>query len=158
MDDLINTLNNFKLGLSGIDDIISRLDNLTTQDSNYEWEQLVANYSKMKFLERMEPELSCSINLINSLNRFMEQMDKVSQYYIREIDWTRETDFRKEGAEIENYLSESINHNDPFKKLRFVINGYDILIPLVEGFREEKFVEEIEDEEFVQIFKKRKLN
>jgi len=137
-----------------IDEIIFQLDNLSTKDLNENWNFLVANYSKLKYLERMESELNENINLINSLRKFMEQIDKVSQHYLKEIIW----DFSHLYLKIKNKLIESINHNNPLIKLRYVIQAYDILVPIVEEIREQKYVEQIEDKEFIQTFKKRRIN
>ena len=134
-----------------IDEIILQLDNLSTKDLNENWNFLVANYSKLKYLERMDSELNENINLINSLRRFMEQIDKVSQYYLKEINWDRY-------LKIKNNLIDSINHNNPLIKLRYVIQAYDMLVPIVEEIREQKYVEQIEDKDFIQTFKKRRIN
>ena len=134
-----------------IDEIIFQLDNLSTKDLNENWNFLVANYSKLKYLERMDSELNENINLINSLRRFMEQIDKVSQYYLKEINWDRY-------LKIKNNLIDSINHNNPLIKLRYVIQAYDMLVPIVEEIREQKYVEQIEDKDFIQTFKKRRIN
>ena len=134
-----------------IDEIIFQLDNLSTNDLNENWSFLVANYSKLKYLERMDSELNENINLINSLRRFMEQIDKVSQHYLKEINWDRY-------LKIKNNLIDSINHNNPLIKLRYVIQAYDILVPIVEEIREQKYVEQIEDRDFIQTFKKRRIN
>ena len=101
MDNLINSLKNFKLGLCEIDEIINKLDNLSTYDSSYEWDLLVSNYSKMKYLKNMEDELKSSVNLLKSLSRFMEQIDKVTQYYLKMIDWNTES------KTIEDFLIKS---------------------------------------------------
>ena len=154
MDQLLKSLDNFKLGISGIDDIISEFDNLSTQDNNHEWEMLIANYSKLRYLENMEFELSG----LDSFRRFMEQIDKVTQRYLREINWNVDFEFIDESLEIKYNLSNSLNNNNPFKKLKYIIRAYDILVPIVEDFRKEKFVDVIEDLDFIKTFKKRRLN
>ena len=55
-------------------------------------------------------------------------------------------------------LEHSFDIQNPYDKLSYIIETYDNFIPLIESFREEKFVEEIKDEEFLQTFKKRKLS
>jgi len=154
MDNLLKSLNNFKLGVSGIDEIVNELDNLSTTDTNYEWEMLVANYSKLKYLEEMESELS---NL-DSFRRFMEQIDKVTQKYLREINWDADFEFIDESIDIKYNLCCSLNHNNPFKKLKHIIKAYDLLVPIVEDIRREKIVKEIHDEDFIKTFKKRRIN
>ena len=62
MDSLIQSLKKFELGDSGIDDIINKLNKLSTE--NDEWEILVKNYSKLKYLKNMESQLIHSKELI----------------------------------------------------------------------------------------------
>jgi hypothetical protein len=154
MDQLLKSLDNFKLGISGIDEIISEFDNLSTQDNNHEWEMLIANYSKLRYLENMEFELSG----LDSFRRFMEQIDKITQRYLREVNWDSDFEFIDESLEIKYNLSNSLNNNNPFKKLKYIVRAYDILVPIVEDFRKEKFVDIIEDLDFIKTFKKRRLN
>jgi hypothetical protein len=154
MEKLINSLNKFKLNNSGIDEIIRELDNLTTQDDSYEWNMLVANYSKLRFLQEMESEL----NNLDSFRRFMEQIDKVTQHYLKEINWDDSFEFIDESSEIKYNLNMSLNNNNPFKKLKYIIKAYDILVPIVEDVRSEKFMDQIEDQDFIKTFKKRRIN
>ena len=100
----------------------------------------------------MEDELKSSVNLLKSLSRFMEQIDKVTQYYLKMIDWNTESKI------IEEFLLKSLNFNDPFQKLDYIIKAYDILIPIIEDYNKEKHIQKIDDPEFFKTFKKRKLN
>jgi hypothetical protein len=130
--------------------LIYELDNLSTNDFNYEWDCLVENYSKLKYLDSIDYELIGSTKLMDSLRRFMEQIDKVSQHYLREILWEEYL------LEIKKYLSDSLNHNNPMTKLKCVVKAYELLVPVVEEIREQKCVQQIEDDEFIQTFKKRR--
>jgi hypothetical protein len=132
--------------ITDITQLIYELDNLSTNDLNYEWDCLVENYSKLKYLENIDYELIGSTKLMDSLRRFMEQIDKVSQHYLREILWEESL------LEIEKYLSYSLNHNNPITKLKYVIKAYELLVPVVEKIREQKCVQQIEDHEFIQTF------
>jgi len=126
--------------------LIYELDNLSTNDFNYEWDCLVENYSKLKYLDSIDYELIGSTKLMDSLRRFMEQIDKVSQHYLREILWEEYL------LEIKKYLSDSLNHNNPMTKLKCVVKAYELLVPVVEEIREQKCVQYIEDNEFIQTF------
>ena len=137
--------------ITDIDVLIYQLDNLSTNDLNHEWDCLVENYSKLKYLDSIDYELIGSIKLMDSLRRFMEQIDKVSQHYLREILWEEYL------LEIKKYLSDSLNHNNPIIKLKYVVKAYELLVPVVEEIREQKYVEQIEDKDFIQTFKKRRI-
>ena len=75
------------MDFSRIAALIYELDNLSTTDLNHEWDCLAENYSKLKYLESIDYEITGSIRLMDSLRRFMEQIDKVTQYYLQEILW-----------------------------------------------------------------------
>lgn len=132
--------------ITDITQLIFQLDNLSTNDFNHEWDCLVENYSKLKYLESIDYELIGSIKLMDSLRRFMEQIDKVSQHYLREILWEEYL------LEIKKYLSDSLNYNNPIIKLKYVVKAYELLVPVVEKIREQKCVQQIEDDEFIQTF------
>lgn len=146
MDSLIESLKKFDLGENGIDDIINKLNNLATSDPNYEWENLINNYSKLKYLKNMESKLIYSNELIKSLNNFMDSIDKINQYYLFHINFDYETRF------IEQFLGESLNFNCPFKKLNSVLNAYEIIIPIIEIERNEMHIKKINDINFLQTF------
>lgn len=132
--------------------LIYELDNLSTTDLNHEWECLAENYSKLKYLESIDYEITGSIRLMDSLRRFMEQIDKVTQYYLKEILWEGQT------IQIQKIFYESLNINNPIIKLKYVVKAYDLLVPIVEEIREQKYIQQIDDEEFIQTFKKRRIN
>ena len=138
------------MNFTDITQLIFQLDNLSTNEFNHEWDCLVENYSKLKFLDSIDYELIGSIKLMDSLRRFMEQIDKVSQHYLREILWEESL------IPIKKYLSDSLNHNNPITKLKYVVKAYELLVPIVEEIREQKCVRQIEDDDFIQTFKKRR--
>jgi len=155
MDSLIQSLKKFEIGESGIDDIINKLNKLSTE--NDEWEILVKNYSKLKYLKNMESQLIHSKELIKSLSTFMEKIDSVNQSYLKEINWLIDSDILEESKKIQLMLTESLNFNCPFKKLKYIIDAYDILIPIIEDFGRGKPNENIDDTQFLQTFKRRKI-
>ena len=134
------------MDITDIAALIYELDNLSTNDFNHEWDCLVENYSKLKYLDSIDYELIGSTKLMDSLRRFMEQIDKVSQHYLREILWEEYL------LEIKKYLSDSLNHNNPMTKLKCVVKAYELLVPVVEEIREQKCVQYIEDDDFIQTF------
>ena len=90
------------------------------------------------------------------LNVFLEEIDKTNQYYLRELDWESELSFLNKMMEIKNMLEVSLNMNDPYEKLEFIIKAYFMLLPIIEYYRKDKFVENIRDIQFLNNFKKRK--
>ena len=54
-------------------------------------------------------------------------------------------------------MEESLNINDPYEKLEIIIKSYFMFLPIIEYFREDKFVENITDIQFLKDFKKRKF-
>jgi len=157
MDSLLESLKNFQIGKSGIDDIVDKLNNLSTTDQDHEWDTLIGNYSKLKYLKNMESQLIHSKELIDSLRNFMEKIDLVNQYYLREINWLADTDILEESEKVELILSKSLNFNCPFQKLKGVVEAYDLLVPIVEDFRREKHIEIVDDSSFLKTFKRRKM-
>ena len=136
-----------------LEQVISKLSTLETVDLDYEWNLLASNYSKLKYLENIVknfyiPETDL---FLTSLSRFMNKIDKTNIYYLENIEL--ENEYRP----IRDYIEGSLKSTDPIEKLTLVMKAYNILIPLVEQFRNEN---SIEDREFLKEFNfnKVKLN
>jgi hypothetical protein len=153
MDLLIKSIEHFAISQnektfdSCLDEIIFRVNNLYTADSEFEWETLRENYSKIKYLNEVlnfyyVPQTKKLIQLIGV---FMDSVDKVTQMYLQEIDWD-------ENPTIQGYLLDSLNANNPLHKLGCVIKAYQLLVPLIEGYRNETFIPKINDQNFIKIF------
>ena len=165
MDSLINSLETFSLTKDeksfedSLDDIIGKLKNNTLDDPDKEWEDLASNYNKLRYLK----ELINSFDILpeffmKPLYIFMENIDKMTQYYLSEIDWYHQDhDIHQECIDIQTHLVESLNTNNAIHKLNCVIKAYSALVPLVEEFRRERYNPVITDDEFLKTFKKRKL-
>ena len=160
MDDLIYLLENCKVDSVKFDDGIDTLiSNLQLNDSSdQEWETLSENYSKLKHIHRLINyfKINNTEKFKKYLNVFLEEIDKTNQYYLRELDWESELSFLNKMMEIKNMLEVSLNMNDPYEKLEFIIKAYFMLLPIIEYYREDKFVENIRDIQFLNNFKKRK--
>ena len=160
MDDLIYLLENCKVDSVKFDDGIDTLiSNLQLNDSSdQEWETLSENYSKLKHIHRLINyfKVNNTEKFKKYLNVFLEEIDKTNQYYLRELDWESELSFLNKMMEIKNMLEVSLNMNDPYEKLEFIIKAYFMLLPIIEYYREDKFVENIRDIQFLNNFKKRK--
>lgn len=160
MEDLIHLLKNCKVDSVkfdvGIDALISNLQ--LNDSSDQEWETLSENYSKLKHIHRLINyfKVNNTEKFKKYLNVFLEEIDKTNQYYLRELDWESELSFLDKMIEIKNMLEVSLNMNDPYEKLEFIIKAYFMLLPIIEYYRKDKFVENITDIQFLNDFKKRK--
>ena len=158
MEDLIHLLENCKVDSVKFDDGIDTLiSNLQLNDSSdQEWETLSENYSKLKHIHRLINyfKVNNTEKFKKYLNVFLEEIDKTNQYYLRELDWESELSFLNKMMEIKNMLEVSLNMNDPYEKLEFIIKAYFMLLPIIEYYRKDKFVENITDIQFLNNFKK----
>ena len=58
--------------------------------------------------------------------------------------------------EIKENFEHSLNKSST-EKIKFLLKAFNILVPIIEEFRKERIVIEVDDE-FKQQFKKRKIN
>jgi len=153
MDTLINSLQKFDIGeITTIDEIIDKLDNLSSYDSQDEWNILELTFARLCFLKSMEFKLKTSNELIKSLSHFMEQVDKINQRYLKTINWDGCDDELKDANFlIKEKLECSLNYNCPFEKINKVLEGYHILVDIVEDYANEKMNETV-DNEFIEEF------
>ena len=168
MNDLIECLENFKftgnkeLFEDTIDSITSKMGDLLF-DSEDEWIILSQNYLKLKYISeliKIDFEESNKFNTL--LLQFLESIDKVTQHYLRGINWRlADRDIITVCEFIEECLEESLNINNPVDKLNKIIEAYDEFVPIIEELRKEEVFGEINDTRFINNFsnlKKRKRN
>jgi hypothetical protein len=133
----------------------SIIDNMQKVDVNPQdkWEILQSNFSRLKYLrETIEfYNVPTEGKFINSLTKFMESIDKQSDFYLRHIFWDSETDFYDESQDIKCFLEISLLEKDPIKKLNIVLKAYRILVSIVEDFRREP-CQTILDDDFLDEF------
>ena len=153
MDLLINSLQKFDIGQTiSLDEIIDKLDNLSSHDSQDEWNILELTFARLRFLKSMETKLKTSSELIKSLSHFMEHVDKINQRYLKTINWDGcDDDLKDANYLIKEKLECSLNYNCPFEKINKILEGYNILVDIVEDFANEKMNETV-DIEFVEEF------
>ena len=148
MDFLIDRLHAFAITKNeqtfndSIDQLLVHLK-LNETDSDQEWETLKKNYSNIKYIYELLNHYSYSFHTTHFLevvSRFVTRIDKSTQYYIRNIDF-EETDLElKECCKtIKRHLESSLNENDYLKKIKHILDAYNILVPIVEDFRREKY-------------------
>jgi hypothetical protein len=138
---LLNGLNGIKLN--------------ETDESEDEWEILKDNYSKLKYIHDLInfyhiPEQE---NFTEILKKFIVSMEEPVSKYLLEIDWFHVVDELKEDCEeIERLFECFMGTTNIFNKLKFITDAYNLLIPIVEDFRNEKIVVKV-DKTFRDSFK-----
>ena len=166
MDTLISSLQSFAISKDeqifedSLNDLIGKLDKSSLSDPDKEWRDLTINYSKLKYLK----ELIHSFDILpeffmKPFTIFMESIDKLSQYYLKEIDWYHsDNSVHEDCIDIQSYLEESLNMNNPKEKLNIILKAYSILVIIAEDSRRERYDYKIHDNDFLRTFKKRKIN
>lgn len=148
MDFLIDRLHAFAITKNeqtfndSIDQLISHLK-INETDSDQEWETLKNNYSNIKYIYELLNHYSYSFHTNHFhevVSRFVSRIDTTTQYYIRNIDF-EETDLELKDCckTIKLHLESSLNENDYTKKIKHILDAYNILVPIVEDFRREKY-------------------
>ena len=153
MDYLIQSIQNFAITQNEqrfddcLDQIISKIGSLYTQDADFEWETLKQNFSKIKYLNELLNfyNINYTKRFIYLIGVFMESVDSTTKVYLREINWVDYPD-------IEGYLLESLNSQNPLQKLGAVTKAYDLLIPIIEKMRNEYIVPKVNDPIFLKTF------
>ena len=153
MDLLIESIQNFAISQNEqhfdacLDEIISRVNNLYTADADFEWYNLRENFSKVKYLNELLNfyNINQTKKLVYLIGIFMESIDRTTKIYLYEINW-------ESYPNIESYLLESLNANNPLQKLGAITKAYDLLVPIIEDLRNEKVIFEINDQEFLKTF------
>ena len=175
MDSLINQINNFNFE----ENLDNQLDNLidsfqsssidsfdsfnsSSIDYDQEWEELSINYSRLIYIDTfINIHNPTSSKFFNFVDRFLCIVDNKTQYYLKEIDWYNnpefDGEFHSEVMDIKENLENSLTADSTYKKIGFLMDAFSVLVPIIEEFRKERLVIEV-DEDFKRQLKKRKLN
>ena len=162
MDHLIKSIKKFSITNNeqefddSLDIVINKMAQLKTNENEH-WELLKDNYSKLRYLNHILFKLNLESHkkFLFSLDRFMEYTDKISQSYLRNVDWDNETEYTEESKIIHIHILNSLNQPNAILKMKEILIAYGILVPIIESIRNEKFIE-IVDEDFLQEFKRKK--
>jgi len=167
MNELLQSITNFKITNDkqqfedDLDDVINKFNQQELVDTNYEWDNLCSNYSKLKYLDKITrnyyiPE---SEKFLLALEKFMDKIDKMNKRYVSEIYWEGHKDKLKESNEIKRLLDLSLEEKDPIGKMHYCLQCYKLFVSVVEEYRNEEYKEKI-DTSFIEEFdfKRRKLN
>lgn len=127
-------------------------------DSDQEWNNLKRNYSNLKYIKQLLNfyDYRFNTNFHELLTRFLEYIDKNTQVYIKNIDWDVDDELRDCCLKIRENFEKSLNDNSIDNKIKYILNAYDILIPIVEDYHREK-CQEVVDYEFREQFSPKRL-
>jgi hypothetical protein len=151
MDDFINSFEKFSVNSNkeefedSLNDVISKLDKINNIDQ--EWVELKSNFSKLTYLFNLVDKyyIPESEKFLESLEKFLSVIDKTTVYYLQQIDW-------KEQIIIKKYFEDSLNTTDCIEKLKILLKGYSLLVPIVEDIRNERCIGAIDDPFFIREF------
>jgi len=170
MDQLIKGLKKFSLNKNEedfetlLDDSICKMCNLMKTKNDIEWETLKSNYSKLRYLNYIiqmnNLQLDNHNKFMKSLGIFMEYIDTITLHYFKEINWDYDKEVGDKVMVIKELFEKSLNSNNSIEKMKYVLDAYLQLVPIVEQIRNERVVEIIDDQSFLEKFnlKKAKLN
>jgi hypothetical protein len=145
-----NTFNN------ELDFIMGKLNKIEIEheDEDQNWDYLQSEYSKLKYLYEIINfyNISNGNKFRESLRKFMDFMDIRAQYYLSQINWHEtDPDIKEDTDRIKEFLEMSLNKNDSVEKLNELVKAYQILVPIVEDFRKERYSSEL-DRDFIAEF------
>jgi len=150
-------------------------------DGELECKKLSENYSKLKVLRYLVQE---SDILFVPFIKFMEKIDEINQYYLKNINldpdyYSSECDLsiRLDGEsehstyipvyDVQNLqnnvmvirtdLESSLNVDNPVEKLEYVLNAYSAMMTIVENVSGKRYQPEV-DSDFQRSFKKPRCN
>jgi hypothetical protein len=150
MDDIISKFEKLSTKVS-IDDLIMQISKIDIKDPLLEWDQLQQNYARLKHFKQIYSNVD--IKHYESIFKkpflkFMEKIDELNQYYIKNINLDSESYTDNSGHNIYdlssikdiiniigNSLDKSMNSNDPIKKLDYVLIAYSNIILLIDDFK-----------------------
>jgi hypothetical protein len=171
MDQLIKSVKKFSIDQNNdtfensLDSIIDQMQRLETDLNVIEWNNLKSNFSKLRYLDYLiknNNNITLSSKFNESLEIFLKNMDLTTQHYLNHIDFELPEytpDLLIKTKKIKKYFDKSLNSNDNLIKMKYILNAYLLLVPIVEGYTNEPFKDEL-DRSFVQNFsyKKQKIN
>jgi len=146
-----------------LDEIVSSMGTvkIEVENSSFEWQRLQENLSKLKYIDRILMD-SVDTEFMKSLESFMGIIDTTTQHYLREVNFddTLNNPFVNEyGKTARELLEKSLNTGELMIKIKYTIQALNLLVDLVENVSELRYVEIIDDTEFIDTFvKRRRLN
>jgi len=160
MNSLIKSLEIFAINKdeetfdNNIDNIMSNLklneEEEEENDPDYEWELLKSEYSKIRYICQLLNHYHYILppKFFNLLKIFTDSLDKTTNIYISLIDEDIDQDeelsyyYKK----IKKNFTESLKCENNVHKIELLLKGYDLLVPIVEDFRKEKYYDIVDPE------------
>jgi hypothetical protein len=120
-----------------IETIMKKMNTVDLDDTEENWKYFKNNYAKIRYLFEFinNSKINLSPLFYSALRKFMETIDKQTQFYLQRILWDPQSN---DESVIKNLFQDSLNENDPVKKLNSIVAAYTILVPIVEKIRNEK--------------------
>jgi hypothetical protein len=156
MDSLLNALTTFSVSPNKsqelFNDLLSKVEQLTTHDPDEEWGTLSLNFSKLKYIDYLITNFDFpeSEAFTEYLTSFLKEIDKKNQYYIDTLNFESDSSIQHEGKMIKCIFENSFGMENPLEKLKSILKAYSILVEIIEEIREEHYTEIVDDDEFIE--------
>lgn len=161
MDSLISAIHNFSISKNKstfddeLNEIVFKFEKFDYHDQDYEWDIIKVNYSKMRYINELIEcyEIPESVIFIDKLTEFLASIDKMTQYYLKNISFIHDSDeVQLDCDRIKKLFEKSLNINDIFKKFKIILEAYCIFVDIIQDFRKETFSDHINDPDFLENF------
>ena len=160
MDVVIKSLKKFSLDQNendfenSLDQVISKMKDLDTNLSSLEWDTLKSNFSKLRYLDYLvsKNQMKLPEKFNESLEIFLKTMDTYTQHYLANIDFEMDSDILEDTKKIKELFEKSLNCNKSVLKMKYILGAYILLVPIVEGYTNDRFKDYIDDREFLDNF------
>ena len=156
MDDLIKYFKDLNKGID-LSDILEEIENTEIMDNDMETEKLKSTYSKLKYLESLNQYVTLAYNkeYLMLLSNYLQKVDNLSKHFLQNIEWDIEDAMYTTGKRIQKKLEESIRiEANLIKKLNVCVKAYSMLMNVAEDTRNENLETQVDDDEFLETFKK----
>ena len=164
MDDLITSLEYFAISKNekvfndDIENIMNKLCiDKEEEDPDLHWEILKSNFTKIKYISQLlnHYHYILPINFFDLLNIFIKSLDKTTKIYVDLLkqEICDDDELNQSYEEIKSYFDKSLEPDvKEIDKIKLLLKGYSILVPIIEDFRKEKYYDEKLDPEFVKLY------
>ena len=133
------------------------------EDAEREWEILKSDYSKIKYISQLLNHYHYILpaKFFTLLKVFTDSLDKTTNIYIGLMDddyasGNCDEELRHCYKKIKKYFQEALETKNDVSKVEKLLKGYDILIPIIEDFRKEKYYDNL-DLEFKETYNPKRL-
>jgi hypothetical protein len=148
MDEIISKFESFSTQepkKNDIDLLIEQIQAISIFDPEKELKELKSNFNKLVYFKQVIKNLD-STAFKPALESFMDKLDSVNQYYLENVSFDI-SDYRNDSysmydldsiadllALIKDSLEESLQINDPCKKLEHVLSAYSYILEFIQDY------------------------